>query len=278
MKTRPFGPTDEDIPIIGQGTWQLRDPARAAAALRLGVDLGMTHIDTAELYRGSEQVIADAVGDRRDDRFIVSKVLPHHASYRGTLDACQQSLERLEMDTLDVYLLHWWSDSHPLEDTMRAMGELVDDGTIRHIGVSNFSVAQMEQAQQALGTKHPLVCNQVLYHLTARGIENDVLPYCQEHDIALVGYSPFGSGSFPTPDSPGGRALAEIAETHEVTRHQVALNFLARRDGVFLIPKAETEEHVRQNASALDFELTEQDVTRIEKAFPLSAPGPLQTI
>lgn len=278
MKTRSFGPTRQDVPVIGQGTWQLRDQERAAAALRLGVELGMTHIDTAELYRGSEQVIADAVADRRDDLFLVSKVLPHHASYQGTLDACRQSLERLGTDHVDVYLLHWWSEAYPLEDTMRAMAELVDDGQTRYIGVSNFSVAQMKEAQKALGDDHPLVCNQVLYHLTARGIENDVLPYCQENDIAVVGYSPFGSGSFPTSDSPGGRALEEIADAHDATTHQIALNFLAREDGVFLIPKAEAEDHVRQNAAALDFELTDEDVEQIKKAFPLPSPGPLQTI
>lgn len=278
MKTRSFGLTRQEVPVIGQGTWQLRDPEGAAAALRLGVESGMTHIDTAELYRGSEEVIADAVGDVRDDLFLVSKVLPHHASYRGTLDACRQSLERLGTDHLDVYLLHWWSEAHPLERTMRAMAELADDGIIRYIGVSNFSVAQMREAQDALGDDHRLACNQVLYHLTARGIENDVLPYCQENDIALVGYSPFGSGGFPTSDSPAGRALEEIAEAHDATSHQVALNFLAREDGVFLIPKAETEDHVRQNAAALDFELTDEDVARIEKAFPLPSHGPLQTI
>ncbi len=278
MHTRSFGPTGEDVAIIGQGTWQLRDAEDATQALRLGVELGLTHIDTAELYRGSEEIIAGAVGDRRDDLFLVSKVLPSHASYDGTIAACDKSLDRLDTDQIDVYLLHWWSGSNPVEDTMRAMGDLADDGKIRHIGVSNFSVAQMEAAKGALGDSHPLVCNQVLYHLTARGIENDVLPYCQEQEMALIGYSPFGSGSFPKDDSPGGRTLAKIADAHDATPHQVALNFLAREENVFLIPKAETQDHVRANAAALDFALTQEELERMENAFPVPAQGPLQMI
>lgn len=278
MKTRPFGSTKIDVPVIGQGTWQLRDREKAAKALRRGVELGMTHIDTAELYRGSEQTIAQAVGDRRDDLFLVSKVLPHHASYEGTLNACQESLDRLETDHLDVYLLHWWSESHPIDETMRAMGELVDGGKTDHVGVSNLTVDQLRQAQEALGDGRRIVCNQVLYHMGVRGIENELIPYCQENDIAVVGYSPFGSGSFPSSDSEQGRVLAEVGEEHDATPHQVALNFLSREDGVFLIPKAEAEDHVRQNASALDFELAQEEVERIEKAFPRPASGPLQTI
>jgi diketogulonate reductase-like aldo/keto reductase len=277
MKTRTFGSTGKAVPVIGQGTWQLRDATQAGRALKLGVDLGLTHIDTAELYRGSEETIRDAVGDRRDDLFLVSKVLPHHASYEGTLDACRKSLARLGTDTLDVYLLHWWSDSAPIEDTMRAMNELVDEGRVRHVGVSNLTVAQLQLAHDALGDR-PIVCNQVLYHLNARGIETELIPYCRQNDIALVGYSPFGNGNFPQASSPGGRILEQVAQDHDATAHQVALNFLCREEGVFSIPKAETEDHVRQNARALDFSLTKDEVRQVAEAFPRPTQGPLQMI
>lgn len=268
---RPFGHTGVPVSVIGQGTWQLREPRAAVEALRVGVDLGMTHVDTAELYRGSEQVIRDALGVRRDELFLVSKVLPRHASYKGTLEACGKSLERLGTDRLDCYLLHWWSDEHPIEETMRAMGELVDKGRTRFVGVSNLDVHELDAAKAALG-KHRLACNQVLYHLEERGVEAEVLPWCKENGLALVAYSPFGStNGFVRPNSKGGKVLGEVARKLGKTPRQVALAFLTRDPAVFAIPKAETAAHVRDNAGGA-FELPGWAVEDLDRAFP-AAPG-----
>jgi diketogulonate reductase-like aldo/keto reductase len=268
---RAFGHTGVQVPIVGQGTWQLRDKSAAIEALRVGVELGMTHVDTAELYRGSESVIREAVGDKRRELFLVSKVLPRNASYKGTLDACEQSLQRLGTDHLDCYLLHWWSDEHPIEETMRAMGELVDKGKTRFVGVSNFDVDELEAAKKALGSKR-LACNQVLYHLEARGMESDVLPWCKKNGVAVVGYSPFGStNGFPSPKSKGGQVLAGIAQRLGKTPHQVALAYLTRDHNVFVIPKAEKAQHVRDNAGGA-FDLPADAIRELDEAFPMT-PG-----
>src|SRR5215510_6571816 len=174
MITREFGSTGVRVPVIGQGTWQMRKDG--LEALNTGIKLGMTHIDTAEMYTGSDEVIAEAIRGNREKSFIVSKVLPSNASYKGTLRACDESLKRLRTDYLDVYLVHWWSGSHPIEETMRAMEELVAAGKIRYIGVSNFELNQLKRAQKALN-REKIVCNQVLYHLRSRALENEVLPY-----------------------------------------------------------------------------------------------------
>lgn len=267
MRTRPFGHTGVEVPVIGQGTWQLRDKAAALDALKAGIAEGMTHIDTAELYAGSEQVVADAIEGRRDDIFLVSKVLPRNASYEGTLRACEKSLERLRTDRLDVYLLHWWSGEHPIEETMRAMGELVDSGKTRWVGVSNFDVEELEAAKSALG-RHRLACNQVLYHLQQRGIESEVVPWCKKNGVAVVAYSPFGStNGFPSATSKGGKVLADVAERVGRTPRQVALAFLTRDPTVFAIPKAERAEHARQNAGGA-FELPTDAVRELDAAFP----------
>lgn len=278
MLRRPFGPTGIEVPVLGQGTWKLRRPDVAERALRLGLDLGMTHIDTAELYRGSEDVVGRAIWGRRKDVFLVSKVLPTNASYQGTLDACQRSLDRLGADHLDVYLLHWWGTQHPINETMRAMGELVDSNKIRFAGVSNLSVGELEEAQAALGRKK-IVCNQVYYAMDARNIENELLPYCKQKGIAIVGYSPFGSGSFSAARTArGGKVLEKIARERGMTPHQVVLSFLSRDESVFLIPKAETEEHVRENATALGRPLTQDDIDELDAAFPRGTSTELQYV
>jgi len=270
IPTRRFGPTGRDVPILGQGTWQLRDKAAALDALRVGLDLGMTHVDTAELYTGSEEVVGQAIaGRKRDEIFLVSKVLPQHASYEGTLRACDASLARLGTSYLDVYLQHWNDGSFPIAETMRAMGTLIDQGKIRFAGVSNFDVDELAEAKSALG-KHRLACNQVLYHLGARGIESDVLPWCKKNGVAVVGYSPFGSrGGFPT--GKAGRALEEVARRLGKTPRQVTLAFLARDESVFLIPKAEKSEHVRENAGGA-FALPKDALATLDEAFPMR-PG-----
>jgi len=268
VHTSEFNGTGKQVSVIGQGTWQMRK--RGLEALRAGIELGMTHIDTAEMYTGAEEIVAEAIRGRRKDIFLVSKVLPSNASYKGTLRACDESLKRLKTDYLDVYLLHWWSGSHPIAETMRAMEELVSAGKIRHIGVSNLDVPQLKQAQRAL-TREKIVCNQVLYHLRSRGIENRLLPYCEAENIAVVGYSPFGQGDFPSGLSKQGRALSIIADRHGKTPRQVALNFLTRRPELFTIPKAEHVEHVRENAGASGWQLTTEDLKLIDEVFPL--PG-----
>ena len=271
MQRRPFGPTGVHVPVIGQGTWQVRDFRAGAEALRVGLELGMTHIDTAELYRGSEEMIAPVIAGRREEVFLVSKVLPRHASYEGTLAACEASLRRLGTDHLDVYLLHWNGGAHPVSETMRAMGELIDRGLIRHAGVSNFDVEELEEAKSALG-RHRLACNQVLYHLEDRGIESDVLPWCRKNRVAVVGYSPFGStGGFPGAATKEGKVLHDVARELGRSTRQVALAFLTRDPAVFAIPKAEKVEHVRDNAGGA-FALPEDALRRLDEAFPAS-PG-----
>lgn len=272
MIKRNFGWTGVKVPVIGMGTWMIEGPqeveSRAIEALRLGLDLGLTHIDTAEMYDNGrvEELVAEAIHDRREEVFLASKVLPSNASYKGTLRACRQSLKRLKTEWLDLYLLHW-PGSYPIRETMRAMEKLVEDGMIRFIGVSNFDVDQLDAAEKAL-SKHRLACNQVLYHLGYRGIERHILPYCAKRGIAVVGYSPFGHGSFPPPQSTGGRLLAEIAKRHGRTPRQVALNFLTRHPSIITIPKAGRPEHVRENSGGAGWELTADDLTGIDRAFP----------
>ena len=276
MQTRLFASTGVKVPVIGQGTWQMKKDG--LEALRAGIDLGMIHIDTAEMYTGSEELIAEAMRGIRKRIFLVSKVSPSNASYKGTLRACDASLKRLRTDYVDVYLLHWWSGSHPIADTMRAMEELVTAGKIRHIGVSNLDVDQLKQAQKGL-TREKIVCNQVLYHLRSRSVESQVLPYCESQNIAVVGYSPFGKGNFPAATGKQGKALQTIAERHGKTPRQVALNFLTRRKSLFAIPKASNVDHVRENAGGTGWELAPDDLRLIDSVFP--PPGenePLEMI
>ncbi len=284
MLTRELDRTGVRIPIIGQGTWRMGERAarerEEIEALRLGLDLGLTHIDTAEIYGNgrTEELVGKAIAGRRHEVFLVSKVWPEHASYKGTIRACEQSLRRLRTDYLDLYLVHWWSDRYPIEETMRAMEDLVAAGKIRFIGVSNFTVEQMERAQRALARER-IVCNQVCYHVKARQIEYRLLPYCEQHGIAVVGYSPFGSGDFPSPRSRGGRVLAEIGAKYGKTPHQVVLNFLTRRPSLFTIPKASRPEHVRENAEAVGWTLAPEDLAALDEVFPPPArEGPLPMI
>jgi diketogulonate reductase-like aldo/keto reductase len=281
-KLRRFGPMPDEVPIVGQGTWQLAESRRdqtEIAALRAGIDRGLTHIDTAEMYGSgrAEELIAEAIrGISRGDLFIVSKVLPQHASRAGTLRACEHSLRRLGTDYLDVYLLHW-RGVVPLADTLGALEELVDQGKIRALGVSNFDVADLEEAR-ALLRKHPIACNQVLYHLGERHIDADLVPYCARHDIAVVGYSPFGHGRFSSDRGAAGRALAAVAGRHRATPRQVALAFLVREPPLFTIPKASTATHVEENAGALGLVLDARDIAEIEAAFPVRAASELPVI
>ena len=270
MEKRPFGPDRTPIAVIGEGTWKMEadDRQQAVRAIRRGLDLGVTHVDTAEIYGSGavEEIVGEAIGGRRDEVFLVSKVLPSNASYPGALRACEASLRRLRTDRLDVYLLHW-RGRHPLEETFRAFEQLERDGKIGRFGVSNFDVADLEAALEIAGEGR-IACNQLLYHLSDRTIENDVIPWCEQHRIAVVAYSPLGAGRFPSLRRGGGRVLAEIAAARGVSPQTVALRFLIRRESVFAIPKASRLEHVADNARAGDLELSAAEVARIDAAFP----------
>ncbi len=278
MERRAFGTSGRDVAVVGQGTWQMRgDRADAVAALRRGLELGMDHVDTAEMYTGSEEIIAEAFAGRRQEVFLVSKVLPQNASQEGTAAACEQSLRRLKTDHLDAYLLHW-RGRVPLEETVAAFESLERAGKIRAWGVSNFDVDDLEELAAVAPAGRP-VCNQVLYHLQERAIEHAVVPWCEARGIAVVGYSPFGSGSFPGPRSAGGRALEAIAARHGATPRQIALAFLARAAPLFAIPKAARAEHVAENAAAGALKLSETDLAQLEAAFPRKPrPQTLPTI
>src|ERR1700743_3794428 len=225
MKHRPFGHAC-NTSVIGQGTWYLDrgDRKRAGAALRHGLDLGMSHIDTAEMYGDAELVIADAIEGRRDEVFLVSKVLPSNASRRGTITACERSLKRLKTDRLDGYLLHW-RGSYGLAGTVAAFEELVASGKIKSWGVSNFDVDDLDELKEVSGK---IACNQVLYHLQERAIEHAVIPWCKKNGVAVVAYSPFGHNDFPNARSEPGKILQRIADINGATPRQVALAFLTR--------------------------------------------------
>jgi diketogulonate reductase-like aldo/keto reductase len=269
MTRRRFGNAAVEVAVLGQGTWNLEKDVRAAAiaALRRGLDLGLTHIDTAEMYGdgAAEAIVAEAIAGRRDEIVLVSKVLPHNASRKGTVAACERSLARLRTDRLDGYLLHWPGE-HPLEDTVEAFEQLRRDGKIRWWGVSNFDVGELEAVWALAGAR--VACNQVLYHLQERAIEHAVIPWCEQHGVAVVAYSPFGSGAFPGPRTRGGRVLQGVADAHGATPRQVALAFLVQRASVFTIPKAGRVPHVEENAAADGLRLTGADLERLERAFP----------
>jgi diketogulonate reductase-like aldo/keto reductase len=273
MNRHRFGPADREVATIGQGTWAIdeADRSSAAATLRKGLDLGMTHIDTAEMYGSgaAEDLVGEAIAGRRDEVFLVSKVLPNNASTSGVVAACERSLRRLRTDRLDGYLLHW-RGGHALADTIAGFERLRGDGKILSWGVSNFDASDLEQALAIAGDGR-IACNQVLYHLEERAIEHDVLPWCERHGVAVVGYSPFGHGNFLRRGSAGGRILAEIAAVHRATARQVALAFLTRLPQLFAIPKASSADHAVENAGAGELRLTAAEIDRIDAAFPRGA-------
>jgi diketogulonate reductase-like aldo/keto reductase len=268
VKHHQFGSNGPQVSAIGQGTWYIDhgDRAAAVAALRRGVDLGMTHIDTAEMYGDAELVVAEAIAGKRDDVFLVSKVLPSNASRRGTITACDRSLKRLNTDRLDCYLLHW-RGSVPLHETVAALDELVAAGKIRSWGVSNFDTDDLDEMLDVAG-EGKIACNQVLYHLQERAIEHAVLPWCEAHGVAVVAYSPFGHNDFPSPRSKPGTTLQAIADAHRATPRQIALSFLTRRPSVFAIPKASKSDHAAENAAAGEFTLSDDEISTLDRAFP----------
>ncbi|MER7079116.1 Aldo/keto reductase [Saccharopolyspora kobensis] len=271
-------PGGGELPVLGQGTWGMgeRRGQRAAevAALRRGLDLGLGLIDTAEMYGsgGAEEVVGAAISGRRDEVFLVSKVYPHNASRRGAVEACERSLRRLGTDHLDLYLLHW-RGSTPLAETMEAFEQLRADGKIRCFGVSNFDPADMDELFAGeLGSRS--ATDQVLYNLTRRGVEVDLLPWCRERHLPVMAYSPIEQGRLL-----GEPALRRVAERHEATPAQIAIAWVLAQDGVCAIPKAVTPEHVDQNRAALDIELTAADLAELDAAFPApKRPVPLEVL
>jgi diketogulonate reductase-like aldo/keto reductase len=283
LKVRAFGGTGVELPAIGQGTWDMPESGRRAIearrAIARGIDLGMSHIDTAEMYGSGrvEELLGAALrGIPRERYFIATKVLPTNASYRGTLAAAERSIALLQCGYLDLYLLHW-PGSHPLRETMRAFDDLVTQGKVRFVGVSNFETAGMLEAASYLQTT-TLACNQVLYHLCERGMEHELLPAARARGIAIVAYTPFGRGRFLHSGAARRDLLKRIAQKHSATVHQVALAFLTRESDVFAIPKAATVVHVEENAAAGALALDESDLAEIDAAFPRGRPGPLATL
>lgn len=271
-------PSGEALPVLGQGTWNMGEDARRrdeeAAALSLGIDLGMTLVDTAEMYAdgGAEEVVREAVAGRRDEVFIVSKVLPSNASRHGTETACERSLKRLGTDRIDLYLLHW-RGGVPLAETVEAFEALKAVGKIRHWGVSNFDTDDMAELD-GLPAGDQVQCNQVLYNLASRGIEYDLLPWCRARGIPVMAYSPVAQGALGND-----RHLLGIARRHEATPAQIALAWVLRQDGVVAIPKAARPDHVRQNRAALDIELSPDDLADLDRSFqPPARKRPLDMI
>jgi len=260
-------PSGEAVPVLGQGTWKMGEDRRRhadeVAALKLGLDLGITLIDTAEMYAsgGAEDVVAEAIAGRRDETFLVSKVLPSNASRAGVKRACENSLKRLATDRIDLYLLHW-PGSVPLSETVEAFEALKAEGKIRHWGVSNFDTDEMEELI-GLASGGNVQTNQVLYNLSRRGLEFDLAPWSREHRIPLMAYSPVEQGALAR-----NARLEAVAARHNATAAQIALAWVMAQPGVIAIPKAGRQEHVRQNAAALDIELTAQDFAELDRAFP----------
>jgi diketogulonate reductase-like aldo/keto reductase len=271
-------PDGEPVPVLGQGTWHMGEDRRRReaeiAALRVGLDLGLTLIDTAEMYGsgGAEELVGEAIAGRRDDVFLVSKVLPEHATKRGTIAALERSLQRLATDRLDLYLLHWRGDV-PLEATVEAFTTLLKAGKIRHWGVSNFDVADMKELEGIPGGS-AVATDQVLYNLTRRGIEWDLLPWCRARRIPIMAYSPIEQGRMLKHP-----VLKKMAARRGATPAQIALAWLLREDLMMVIPKAATPEHVRENRAALDIRLTDQDLAELDRAFPPpDGPRPLEML
>ena len=271
-------PAGIDVPVLGQGTWNMGEDRRRradeVAALKLGIDLGMTLIDTAEMYAsgGAEEVTGAAIEGRRDEIFLVSKVLPSNASRSGVMRACEASLKRLGTDRIDLYLLHWRGGT-PLAETVAAFEALKRQGKILHWGVSNFDTDDMEELA-GVASGEEVQTNQVLYNLSSRSIDFDLLPWSRQRGIPVMAYSPIGQGDLTRDPK-----LAPVAERHEATAAQIALAWTMRQPGVIAIPKASSLEHVRDNRAALDIELTEADLAELDRAFPPpSRKRPLEMI
>lgn len=260
MNQKSLGNTGVKISEIGQGTWNYKG---GVEPLRLGISLGATHVDTAEIY-GTEGVVGKAIEGMRDQVFLATKVWSDHLSHDDVLKACEGSLKRLGVKYVDLYMIHWPNPEFPIKETMRAMEELVKIGKIKHIGVSNFSVGQLKEAQQSLSTAS-IVSNQVKYNLETRGIEEDLIPYCKSQKITVVAYSPLKGSAIKQKNG----VLDEIAQKYGKTKAQVILNFLTSEDNVVAIPKADNPAHVKDNCGGSGWRLSKEDQRRINEEFKL---------
>jgi diketogulonate reductase-like aldo/keto reductase len=262
LNYKQLGRTNIKIAEIGQGTWQYRG---GVSPIKLGISLGATHIDTAEMY-GTEETVGEAIAADRDKVFLATKVSPSHIHHDDLIRAAEASLQRLSTKTVDLYMIHWPNPSIPIKESMGAMEELVKQGKIKNIGVSNFSVDELKDAQKALSTSNKIVSNQVEYNLNNREIEDDLIPYCRKEKITIVAYSPLARGQFSN-SKKNDELLERIAEKNNKTKAQVILNFLTREENVIAIPKANNVEHVRENCGASGWRLSEEDMTKIDEAF-----------
>jgi diketogulonate reductase-like aldo/keto reductase len=265
MYTKGLGKTKEQIAVIGQGTWKMgKNEAEEIAALKAGIKAGMNFIDTAEMY-GSERVVGEAI--KGEEVFVATKVSPSHFGQNDVIKACDQSLKNLGIKTIDLYQLHWPNPMVPISETIGAMEKLVKAGKIRYIGISNFSVEQTKEAQEALKSNE-IVSNQVEYNLLARDIENELLDYCGKEHITVIAYSPFAQGKLiSSKNKERAEALSKIAKKHNATEKQVMLNWLISKKPVVAIPKAANREHALENAAAADFTLSDEELKEISDLF-----------
>jgi diketogulonate reductase-like aldo/keto reductase len=280
LERKSLGKTGESVASIGLGTWNMggrespdyRDDERLIEAIRYAVELGMNHIDTAEMYAAghAEELVGEAVKQfSRDEVFIATKVWPSNLRYEDVIRSCRRSLERLQLKYVDLYMVHWPNPRIPLQETMKAMEKLVKDGLVRYIGVSNFDVELLEEAMNAL-KREEIVANQVKYSLEAREVERELIPFCERNGITVTAYTPLGKGRIPAEaasNTPEGKILAEMAQRYGKTPVQIALNWVIWRPNVITIPKAARKEHLEENAGAAGWRLTEEDYKRLSAAY-----------
>jgi diketogulonate reductase-like aldo/keto reductase len=280
LERKSLGKTGESVAVIGLGTWNMggrespdyRDDERLIEAIRYAVELGMNHIDTAEMYAAghAEELVGEAVKQfSRDEVFIATKVWPSNLRYEDVIRSCRRSLERLQLKYVDLYMVHWPNPRIPLQETMKAMEKLVEDGLVRYIGVSNFDVELLEEAMNAL-KREEIVANQVKYSLEAREVERELIPFCERNGITVTAYTPLGKGRIPAEaasNTPEGKILAEMAQRYGKTPVQIALNWVIWRPNVITIPKAARKEHLEENAGAAGWRLTEEDYKRLSAAY-----------
>lgn len=271
MDTRALGKTALKVPILGLGTWQYQG---GVAPLRAGIALGAAYIDTAESY-GSEEVVGEAIRGIRKDVFLASKVSPRHFRYSLVIEAAENSLRRLQTDCIDLYQLHWPNYAVPLEETLGAMEALVEQGKVRHIGVSNFMLADLKKAQRIL-SKNRIVANQVRFNLIDRTIEDGLLRYCQESGVTIIAHSPLATGLQRIRAMDPANVLGRLANTRSCTIAQIALNWCLSREGVVTIPKASSVEHVTENCRAVGFQLTPEELHLLDSGVQFRSRGSLE--